>query len=134
MMKADKVKQQVMNSLRDMKAREVVALDVQSMTTITDYMIVASGTSSQHIKSIADRVVRDAKKNHISALGMEGPSSAGWMLIDLNEVIVHIMLPEQRDLYQLESLWQVLPEEDEDAKREEMKESGVPLSAGRDRS
>lgn len=117
----NEVKRQVLNSLKDMKARAVVSLDVQSMTIITDYMIIASGTSTQHIKSIADRVVRDAKKRGIDTLGMEGPSSAGWILIDLNEVIVHIMLPEQRELYQLESLWQVLPEEEEE-ETERMKE------------
>ena len=113
-MNAEQIRRQVLISLEDMRAREVVSLDVQLMTTITSYMIVASGTSSQHIKSMADMVVRDAKKNRIKTRGVEGPSSTGWVLIDLNEVVVHIMLPEQRKVYQLESLWQVLPEEEWD--------------------
>jgi len=112
-MKAEEVMRKVLESLAELKARDVTSLDVRKVTTMTDYMIVASGTSSQHIKSIATQVVRDAKKHKLDIIGIEGEDTAEWVLIDLNYVIVHLMMPSQRVLYQLESLWQVLPEEED---------------------
>ena len=83
------------------------------MTSITDYMIIGGGTSTRHIRSMANQLVKDAKKSKLDIIGLEGQDSAEWILIDLNHVVVHLMLPEQRDLYRLESLWQVMPEEAE---------------------
>lgn len=103
----------VLESLTELKARDLVSLDVRKMTTMTDYMIIASGTSTQHIKSIATQVTRDAKKHQLDIIGIEGEDGGEWVLIDLNYVIVHLMMPAQRELYQLESLWQVLPEEED---------------------
>ena len=115
---SEHIVQQVLASLERLKARDIVSLDVRKMTGVTDYMIIGGGTSTQHIKSIANQVVRDAKQNKLDVIGVEGQNSAEWVLIDLNDVVVHLMLPEQRKLYQLESLWQVMAEEGAETKAE----------------
>ena len=90
-----------------MKAINPVLLDVEKVTEMADYIIVAEGTSKRHIASIADKVWEDAKKAKYEIIGIEGRTEKEWILIDLNCVVVHIMLPEIRELYRLESLWQV---------------------------
>ena len=95
------------DALYDLKAHNIVVLEVGSFTSVTDYMLIASGTSKQHVRSIAENVEKVAKKNKVSILGVEGETTAEWMLIDLGDVIVHIMTPEVRNYYQLEKLWSV---------------------------
>ena len=93
------------NALTDLKARDVTVLDVRQLTPIADYMVVASGTSDRHVKSIADRLVQRASDAGCPLLGIEGTESGEWVLVDLADVVVHIMQPKAREFYKLESLW-----------------------------
>ncbi len=93
------------NALTDLKARDVTVLDVRQLTPIADYMVVASGTSDRHVKSIADRLVQRAADAGCPPLGIEGTESGEWVLVDLADVVVHIMQPKAREFYKLESLW-----------------------------
>ncbi len=93
------------HALADLKARDIKVLDVRRQTTIADYMIVASGTSDRHVKSIADRLVQRASEAGCQPLGVEGTGTGEWVLVDLADVIVHIMQPKARDFYKLENLW-----------------------------
>jgi ribosome-associated protein len=98
---------QVHLALEEMKAKDVVEIDVRGKTSIADYLVVASGTSSRHVKSVADEVVKFAKKCGVMPLGVEGGNEAEWVLVDLGDVIVHIMLPRIREYYAIERLWTV---------------------------
>ena len=100
------LKDQTIASLQDMKAVDVVVLDVKEKSTIADYMIVASGTSARHVKAVANGVVVAAKKAGHTPLGIEGDKEGEWVLVDLGDVIVHVMMPAVRDFYQLEKLWE----------------------------
>jgi len=86
-------------AIAELKAKDVVEIDVRGKSSVTDYMVIASGTSSRHVKSIADEVVRFAKKLDVMPLGVEGEREAEWVLVDLGDVIVHIMLPRIREFY-----------------------------------
>lgn len=97
----------VENALDEMKAVNVKVLAVTKLTDITDTMIIASGNSDRHVRSIADRVVEHAKKAGFRPMGVEGERDGEWVLVDLQDVIVHIMLPKVREFYRLESLWDV---------------------------
>ncbi|HEX4869431.1 MAG TPA: ribosome silencing factor [Moraxellaceae bacterium] len=92
-------------ALADLKAKDVVSLDVRPMTSLADVMVIASGTSTRHVKSLADNVVEKVKEAGFRPLGMEGERDAEWILIDLAGVIVHVMLPATRAFYDLERLW-----------------------------
>lgn len=104
-MNTEKLAKTVMTALRDAKAINIESLDVRHLTSITDIMIVASGTSNRQIRSISDRVVEAVKAKGIKPLGVEGHGQGEWVLVDLGDVIVHIMHPTTRDYYQLEKLW-----------------------------
>lgn len=91
--------------LDDLKAREVRVLDVSRLTPITDYMVIASGTSRRHVKSIAERLVERAKAAGHAPIGVEGTEAAEWVLVDLQDVVVHVMQSQVRDFYKLEKLW-----------------------------
>lgn len=106
-MTSDKIKALVHKALEDLKAEEVVELDVTDKTSITDYLIVATGTSSRHVKSIASNVVADMKHVGVHPLGVEGEMEGEWVLVDLGDVIVHVMQAQVRDFYDIESLWKV---------------------------
>ena len=108
-MSTEALTQLVIDALEDMKALDIKIIDVQEKTVITDIMIVASGTSARHVKSIAENVIIKAKQIGLQPLGSEGEKSYEWMLVDLNDVVVHVMLPKTRDFYNLEKLWEVSP-------------------------
>ncbi len=93
-------------ALDDMKAVNVRVMDVRGITDIADCMIIASGNSDRHVRSIADRVVERCKAAGFKPYGREGERDAEWVLVDLNDVIVHVMLPRVREFYGLEQLWE----------------------------
>jgi ribosome-associated protein len=95
----------VLSSLDDGKGTDIKVLDVRAKTSVTDYMVIASGTSERHVCSLADRVVDKAREIGVRALGLEGKASGDWVLVDLGDVIIHVMKPQTREFYQLEKLW-----------------------------
>ena len=103
--KAPSLKTVILGALDDMKALEVKFLDVRGLTDIADFMVIASGTSDRHVRSVAQRVVEKAKEAGFRPHGVEGQQDGDWVLIDLNEMIVHVMLPRVREFYGLEKLW-----------------------------
>ena len=99
------LKELVLESLDDIKAVDVVCIDVRDKTELTDYMIVVSGTSNRHVKSIANNVVVDAMAAGFMPLGIEGLDEGEWVLLDLTDVVIHMMLPSAREFYDIERLW-----------------------------
>lgn len=101
--------QAVASALEDMKAVNIKVLDVRGLTDIADTLIVASGTSDRHVRSIADHVIEQAKRNGFRPLGSEGEREGEWVLVDLQDIVVHVMLPRVREFYGLERLWDAGP-------------------------
>ncbi len=112
-MKVEELRDFVVETLEDMKARDLSVIDVRGKTSITDFMIIASGTSDRHVKAIAEAVAFRAKQKGCPPMGQEGVRDGEWALIDLNGVVVHVMQSKVRDFYQLERLWNVDPAEAE---------------------
>lgn len=111
--KAKKIKltvaQVVAAALDDLKATDVSVLDVRHLTTVTDAMIVASGRSERHVRAIADEVVQQCKREGFRPIGVEGQKVGDWVLVDLGDVVVHVMQPRAREFYNLEKLWDITP-------------------------
>jgi len=105
-MKLNEITDLIQNSLEDMKAVDITSLDVAGKSSLTDILFFATGNSTRHVKSIADEVAIKAKAAGFEILGVEGKGSAEWVLVDLNDVIVHVMLAKTREFYQLEKLWE----------------------------
>ena len=93
--------------LDDHKATDIRCLDVSHLTSIMDYMIVATGRSDRHVRALGDALIEYCRDNGIQVLGTEGQDSAEWILVDLVDVVVHVMLPKTRDFYELEKLWDI---------------------------
>jgi ribosome-associated protein len=93
-------------ALEDMKAVNVKVMDVRGLTDIADVMVVASGNSDRHVRSIADRVIEKAKESGVRPLGVEGAREGEWVLVDLHDIVVHVMLPRVREFYSLERMWE----------------------------
>ncbi len=106
-MQIEQLRDLVIEALEDMKAIEITTIDVRGKTSITDFIVIASGTSSRHVKSTAEAVAFRAKEAGETPLGIEGANDGEWALIDINGVVVHVMQPKVRDFYQLERLWEV---------------------------
>ena len=104
------LKEIALDAVDNLKGQDVVCLDVQQLTSICDFMIVVTGTSSRHVQSLADEVSKKIKEAGGKVFGMEGKNQSEWVLIDLGDIIVHIMLGETRKLYDLESLWGLTPQ------------------------
>jgi ribosome silencing factor RsfS/YbeB/iojap len=104
---ADRLRSIVLAALDGLKARDVREIDVRDKSSVTDLLVVASGTSSRHVKSIAEEVVRKAKQAGLPPIGVEGQREAEWVLVDLGDIVVHVMLPRTREFYGLERLWTV---------------------------
>jgi ribosome-associated protein len=103
----------VVDTLEDLKGRDLVTLPVADLTDITDYMILASGTSNRHVKALVDRLVEAAKEASHPPSGVEGRESNEWVLVDLGDVLVHVMQADTRKFYDLERLWQDIPTDSE---------------------
>lgn len=99
----------VVDALEEVKARDIVRLDVRELTTVTDYMVVASGTSNRHVKALAEAVAEKAREAGHRPAGIEGEEGSEWVLLDLQDVLVHVMLPRVREFYKLEKLWMMRP-------------------------
>ncbi len=99
------IKAFAIDKIEDMKARDIVVIDVTGRSSITDTLVICSGNSKRHVMSIADNVVSESKQAGMPPLSVEGKDSGEWVLVDLGEVIVHVMQDETRDFYQLEKLW-----------------------------
>ena len=104
-MQADELKSIARQALEELKGVNIVEFDVRDMTSVTDFMVIASGTSDRHVKSLADAVVVASKQAGVKPLGVEGEREGEWVLVDLGDVVVHVMLPATRDFYDLERLW-----------------------------
>ena len=108
-MNSENLAELVIAALDDVKAQDIVKLDVRNMTTVTDYMIVASGTSNRHVKALVDNVTEKAKQAGCRPVGIEGEDGGEWVLLDLQDALVHVMLPKVREFYNLEKLWSIVP-------------------------
>ena len=105
----EELSQIVIKALEDLKAKNIVQLDVREMTDVTDTLIIARGTSNRHVKSIANNVVEDSKKLGYMPLGVEGIDAGDWVLVDFGDIVVHVMQEETRNFYELEKLWSITP-------------------------
>lgn len=109
-MQAEQLKDLVISALEDVKAQDVSVIDVRNRTSVTDYMVLASGTSNRHVKSLAESVVSEAKEQGVRANSVEGSNVSDWILVDLGDVVVHVMMPATREFYDLERLWRDAPD------------------------
>lgn len=109
-MQADQLKDIVIDALEDGKALNIQCLDVRDRSNVTDYMLIASGTSRRHVNSVAENVVMKVKEQGLLPLGLEGQDAAEWILVDLGDVVVNVMMPDTRLFYDLEKLW-TLPDQ-----------------------
>ncbi|MGZ4980512.1 MAG: ribosome silencing factor [Methylobacter sp.] len=106
-MQAEQILKIVQDVLDERKGQNITTLDVRGKTSFTDYMVVVTGTSDRHLKSLCEYVSEKLKENGVKPLGMEGDLGSDWVLLDLGDVIVHAMTVQARDFYQLEKLWSV---------------------------
>lgn len=102
---AEALRDLITAALDEVKGLDLKVLDVRQLTSVTDFMVVASGTSDRHVRALARNVVERAREAGYLPLGMEGDREGEWVLVDLNDVVVHVMLPRVRDFYQIERLW-----------------------------
>lgn len=104
-MQTEELKNFVIEQLEDMKGRDIVTLNISDKASFADYMIICSGNSNRHVKSIAQSVAMECRAKGVEPRGMEGNDVGEWALVDLIDIIVHVMTDEQRDKYNLEQLW-----------------------------
>ena len=104
-MQAEQMRQEIVQALVDAKGQEIKVLDVRQITDFTDYMIIASGNSSRHVQTLADKICVHMKELGLMPIGREGEAVGDWVLVDFGDVVAHLMRPQVRDLYNLEKLW-----------------------------
>lgn len=104
-MQSNQVKELVYTCLENLKAQNIVELDVSQVSSVTDTLIIASGTSSRQVIALGRKLVEEAKNNNVEVLGVEGLDAGDWVLIDLGDLLVHLMQPTTREFYDLEKLW-----------------------------
>ena len=104
-MQTEQLIEKVQTLLDDMKARDLVVIDVKGKSSVTDYMVIASGTSRRHVLSMADEVLQKVKQLGVMPMGSEGQEGGEWVLVDLGDIVVHVMMPDARSFYDLERLW-----------------------------
>ncbi len=112
-MQTDQLIKLVHSALEDMKARDVATLNVTGKSSVTDYMVVASGTSKRHVMSVAQDVIEKVKEQGVQPVGVEGQAVGDWVLVDLGDVVVHVMMPDARSFYDIERLWSFDEESDD---------------------
>ena len=100
-----KLKNKIINSLEDIKAVNPIAIDVTRISSLTDFMVIASGTSDRHIAAMSEHVLEDLKETNISGIKIEGQGGDDWVLVDVGDVVIHLMSADAREFYDLESLW-----------------------------
>jgi ribosome-associated protein len=120
-MRTEQMQALVVEALNNLKAIDLVTIDVHEITTITDTMIICSGSSNRHVKSLAENVVKQAKEHGLNYIKTEGEQEGEWIVVDLADVVVHIMLPTVRTFYNLEDLWEPI---------QTMREQRVNTSSG----
>ncbi len=101
----------IVESLDDLKGLDVRTIEVKDISDVTDYMVLASGTSNRHVRSLVNRITEDLKESGVRPLGVEGRESSEWVLVDYGDIVVHVMQQETRGFYDLERLWTELPAE-----------------------
>lgn len=106
----EQLQQLVLSILEEQKAQDIKVIDVSGQNPLTDRFVIASGNSTRHVKSMAGKLIESAKAAGAQPLGVEGEREAQWILVDLNDIIVHLMLPQARAFYNLEKLWEVTRE------------------------
>ncbi len=126
MPKPTKLVQIAKNALEDLKGTDIKVLDVAHLTTVTDWMIICTGTSTRHVKSLADNVADAARESGNRPLGTEGADGSEWVLVDLGSVVVHVMQAQARIHYQLEKLWDIAPPEPVEAEKPKKKAAAKP--------
>ncbi|MEH6358546.1 MAG: ribosome silencing factor [Pseudomonadales bacterium] len=110
-MQGEKIVELVIDALEDMKAIDIKTIDVTDRSSVTDFMIIATGTSRRHVKSAAENVQVVLKDNGLQPKGTEGTDASEWVLVDIGDVVVHVMMPDTREFYDLEKLWHPMGED-----------------------
>jgi len=129
--KIDALAKLAVEALEDVKGADIKVLDVQGLTSVTDWMVICTGTSNRHTKSLAENVIDMAKQSGTRPLGIQGTETGEWVLVDLGHVVVHVMLAQARAFYQLEKLWDLKPPvEIEETPRKGGVKPGMPARAG----
>lgn len=112
---SEKLQDIVKNALDDLKGQDITFLDVTSLSDVMDTLVIVTGTSSRHVKSLADNVADDAKSAGIRPIGIEGKETGEWVLVDFGDTVVHVMQQATRDFYELEKLWSMKPSSRQEA-------------------
>ena len=97
----------VVGALDELKAQSIKCMDVRHLTSVTDVMVIATGRSDRHVRALADSIIESCKRAGEQPLGVEGQDAGEWVLVDLSDVVVHVMLPRVREFYNLEKLWDI---------------------------
>jgi ribosome-associated protein len=111
-MQAQELKDFIVDALENLKAKDIAVVDVSDRTSVTDFMVIASGTSNRHVRSIAEQVVTESKAQGIRPPNVEGGANSDWVLVDMGDVVVHVMLPATREFYDIERFWRDAPTPD----------------------